>query len=243
MHSTKVHPPANRVPTKKSTPVLDSDVIDLTESPEASRPRGGRMHSRALTPEIIDLSELPPTNVRTSSKPPPPFSASDAIDLSHILDSPVVIEAPQLPETPVTEVLPPHLPAAPAEIQTVDKNIDPPLMDVDPPGDPSMDIDHEPVSVLLQKMTVSEEPVPPRPLQGGTLAPTWIRERFAVSGELAKWQRLVAAQNRPKPLSRRKPETTKHRIHAGDREPFVVLPLTPSKRMANESSSHAVVVL
>ncbi|KAJ7343387.1 hypothetical protein DFH08DRAFT_962497 [Mycena albidolilacea] len=78
------------------------------------------------------------------------------------------------------------------------------------------EIEQKPLALLLQNMTVSDRP------RGGTLGPAWMRERFAASGEMAKWERFAERQKMPKPLSRRKPAKT--RFGGGAGKSFVVLP-------------------
>jgi hypothetical protein len=223
-----------------------SEIIDLTESPEAHR--SARVHApRTQAAEIIDLSEIPPPAPLTPSH----SVTAKVIDLS--LDSPELVPQ-KLPELPSTDLpLPPRAASLPVAVDLPSMEDDPgripassrqptskspslsELAHPDTPTPPSTpntivrfpsmdvddDVDQKPLFSLLQKLAVSDDS------RGGTLGPAWMRERYETSDHMAMWKRFVEKQKVSKPLSRRKPKKTQlvDDIHKS----FVVLPFVDSK--------------
>ncbi|KAJ7097839.1 hypothetical protein B0H15DRAFT_822936 [Mycena belliarum] len=103
-----------------------------------------------------------------------------------------------------------HISGTPSRSQTPDTIVRFPSMEVDE------DVDQKPISLLLRSLTVSD-------MKGGTLGPSWMRERLKASEKMALWRRYAEKQGQNKPLSRRKPERTS-RFAGRSIEPFILLP-------------------
>ncbi|KAJ7741511.1 hypothetical protein DFH07DRAFT_52434 [Mycena maculata] len=226
-----IPPPPRNVPQKRSTAV--AEFIDLTDSPEARRPRRSRAQ--------IDFEDSPPPS--TPSRSASTISTVEVIDLSSDSPHSVVLELPDPPipsppVSPTATVLRPmdvdRSPASPGRTMTRSPTMseiglpDTPTRPQSPGIDfPSMkidDTDQKPLSWLFGNLAVSD-PVAPRPLprpQGGSLGPAWIRESAEASSYMLVLDRYIEKQKRVKPLSRRKPEKT--RFIGDSREPFIVLP-------------------
>ncbi|KAJ7685285.1 hypothetical protein DFH06DRAFT_1158022 [Mycena polygramma] len=224
-----------------------SEVIDLTESPETRKPTRVRA-TREQPLEIIDLSVLPPASSSrpaaatveidlsldspefvalvlpeptpatidllpqpTTKLPNPPAVVIDlpSIEIAHG-GLPVSPGERTTPESPSMSSL--ELPDTPTP-STPNTVVHFPSMEVD-------DIDQKPLSLLLQKLAVSDPP------QGGTLGPAWMRERFEASDHFTTW-RQIFEQKTSKPSSRQKPQSKQF---DGDlRHPFLVLPIFDSE--------------
>jgi len=233
--SEELPPPApsdkpRRVPQSRAQIVETIDVEEVSPATPAAP------LARSLSDAVIDLSldsppsaalnlpALPTANLHpppAANLPQPPVAATDLppmdVDVGRINASPAPspsrspsLSELALPDTPTPRVTPLRSLDADMDEDNIDRK---PLLIVD-------ETEQKPLSLLLQNMTVSDRPM------GGTLGPAWIRERYEVSGQMAKWEKLVEKQKLPKPLSRRKPEKT--RFVGQFRKSFVVLPFVNS---------------
>ncbi|KAJ6496963.1 hypothetical protein C8R47DRAFT_324716 [Mycena vitilis] len=203
-----------------------SEVIDLTEYPETRKPTRVRA-TREQPLEIIDLSldspefvalelpEPPPATIGllpqpATNLPEPPAVATDfpSIEIAHE-GLPVPPGERTTPESPSMSSL--EMPDTPTP--STPKTVHFPSMEVD-------DIDQKPLSLLLQKLVVSD------PSQGGTLGPAWLRDRFEASDHYRTWKQIFE-QKTSKPSSRQKPQSKQ--FDGGLRHPFLVLPILDSE--------------
>ncbi|KAJ7940538.1 hypothetical protein B0H13DRAFT_1938607, partial [Mycena leptocephala] len=124
-----------------------SEIIDLTESPEARR--STRVHTpRTQAAEIIDLSEIPPPAPLTPSH----SVTAKVIDLS--LDSPELVPQ-KLPELPSTDLpLPPRAASLPVAV-------DLPSMEDDPSRIPASSRQPTSKSPSLSELAHPDTPTPP----------------------------------------------------------------------------------
>ncbi|KAJ7509974.1 hypothetical protein B0H11DRAFT_1169068 [Mycena galericulata] len=204
-----------------------SEIIDLTESPQAHRSHRVQV-SQVQEAQVTGLSEFP---LRTISTPLRSAEPSEVIDLSSDSPHSVGLEFPEAcaivpTNSPDATILPhmdvdldeipasnsptlrenPDLPDAPIRAQAPDIKFH--LMEVD-------DIDQKPRNLAV---TDSSGPHP----RGGSLGPAWIRE----NGYMLMLERYIKKQKKMKPLSKRKLENPQFISNSGER--FLVLP-TPKE--------------
>ncbi|KAJ7709808.1 hypothetical protein B0H17DRAFT_1190967 [Mycena rosella] len=227
-------------PSTTSTPPRPAEVIDLSDSPEISGGQAGETIvaelSTTSTPpraaEVIDLSDSPEFVALESLPPPapdPPANLPELPDVDILMDFDADADDPPASAQPSVSASPSlselALPGPPTGSPTPEPMARFPSMDVD-------DVEQKPIllqiddeeqkPILFQNTPVPDHPAPrPRP-QGGSLVPTWLRDRYEASGQMALWKRYAEKQNRIKPLSRRKPETTTRSVGP---PAFVVLPI------------------
>ncbi|KAJ7172382.1 hypothetical protein C8R46DRAFT_1348815, partial [Mycena filopes] len=202
-----ISPPATPTPAVSSGSIID---LSLDDSPQFA-PQPLPDLAPAPLPVAVSSLNLPAAVVV--------IDASVAISPLNFPATVAVIGAPSsqadletLRERPVSRspsFRTPAIPDPPSRVSTPSVTRLQ-FMDVD-------EVEQKPIiapTLLLEKLTLSER------VLGGTLGPSWMRERLEMNGQMALWKQIVAKQEMPKQLSRRKPAKTRF---VGKVEPFFVL--------------------
>ncbi|KAJ7219382.1 hypothetical protein GGX14DRAFT_591855 [Mycena pura] len=210
------------VDTESEPQVSTVPVIDLTVSPE-TRPKD--VHTATRTAEVIDLSESPaatrPLSMTDSDVIDLTLDSPRNIPLGPEARATARIAPSTLPEifteAPSSQPKPDGDTFSTSREESVSEDVTPdtprmlkqeathsPPMQVDDDDD---DVDQKPLALLFQDLKVSA--LLARSPPGGSPGLAWITEHFETSVHMAKWEQYVKKQDTRQPLSRRKPKTTK----------------------------------